>query len=193
MKASFIVHAGLAMLLSAVCLVTALLTFLPGVSLPWDSGAVPDVFFASLFVLLAGAVVRAMALTSRGVRVQGHRRLQWLAVRCLPPAVQAALAGLFVVGAALLAGTVVGGGGPRQADGAENGRYYAVQDDGPHHERVPVSRAEYEDLLAHDQRAMLAGLGLLAAGVAVSTLITAQLHPTTRLQWQPVQGTAPAA
>ncbi|WP_406260611.1 hypothetical protein OH779_03115 [Actinacidiphila glaucinigra] len=192
MKASFIVHAGLAMLLSGACLVTALVTFLPGASSAGHDSVVLGVCFASLFAVFAGAVVRGIALVSHGVRVQGNVMLQWFALRCLPPAVQAAPAGLFVVGVVLLAGTVAGHDS-RRAGEAENGRHYASQDDGPRHERVSVSRTEYQELREHDLRYMLAFMGLVADLAAVGVLITGQVHPTTRPQPQPAQGTAPAA
>ncbi|MGW2353835.1 hypothetical protein [Actinacidiphila glaucinigra] len=119
----------MAMLLSRACLVTALVTFLPGASSAGHDSVVLGVCFALLFAVFAGAVVRCIALVSHGLRVQGDVMLQWFALRCLPPAVQAAPAGLFVVGVVLLAGTVAGHDS-RRAGEAENGRYYASQDDG---------------------------------------------------------------
>ncbi|MFJ9912649.1 hypothetical protein [Actinacidiphila glaucinigra] len=119
----------MAMLLSRACLVTALVTFLPGASSAGHDSVVLGVCFAVLFAVFAGAVVRGIALVSHGLRVQGDVMSQWFALRCLPPAVQAAPAGLFVVGVVLLAGTVAGHDS-RRAGEAENGRYYASQDDG---------------------------------------------------------------
>ncbi|MFF7215959.1 hypothetical protein ACFZAU_36385 [Streptomyces sp. NPDC008238] len=179
MKTGLSVHAGAAMVLSGVCLVLALGTFLPGTWLPRHSSLVLGVVCAALFPLFAGAVVRAIALATHGVRVQGNPMLLWLALRSLPTAVGAVLAGFSVLGVALLASTATGHDS-RQAGKAVKGHYYASQEDGPRHEQVPVSRTEYDGLLAHDLRSMLALVGLMADLAAVSTLVSGQLHPLTR-------------
>lgn len=185
MKAGFIVHAGAALTLGVLCQVAGLLTFLPGPSLSGDGGPVPGVVVALLLPLLLGAVARAFALTARGVDIRGNRALQWLALRCLPGIVQVALAGVFVVGVALIATTVLAQGSLRAGEAA-HGRYYAVRTDRPGHEVVRVSRAEYEDLVEQDERFLVAALGMLAGAAAAVTLVTGQLHPSTRPQGRPM-------
>lgn len=176
MKASFKVHAGLALALGALSLLASAVTLLPGESVLKGGGLLLAIEFALLFPLFLATLVRGIALEAGGVRLRNE--LPWRALRCLPIAVRCVLVVIFSTGVALTASSMLAGTS-QQAGEAKGGRYYAIQVDSPTRERVEVSKREYDDLLKKDRRAMHAITSMLATGAATMTLIIGQLHPTT--------------
>ncbi|MGW7363530.1 hypothetical protein ACWGI8_08895 [Streptomyces sp. NPDC054841] len=174
MKAGFKVHAGLALAVSAFSLLASALTLLPGEPVRGGGGLMLGIEFALLFPLFIATIGRGWALQAAGVRLTSS--LQWLALRCLPRAVQLVLVCVFAAGIALTAGST---GASRQAGEAKGGRYYAIEVNSPARERVEVPKSEYDTLLKHDLRAMHAISAMLAAGAATMTLTIGELHPTT--------------
>lgn len=176
MKTSFKVHAGLALTLSVTALSASALTLLPGEPLLDNTALFAGIGFALLFLLFLATIVRGIALDFGSGGSLSSPWLQWLALRCVPRTVQAVLVCLFAAGIALVSGT---GEGPFQARDVTQGRYYAVDTADPHRRHVEVTKSEYNNLLKHDQRDMLAITGLLAAGACTLTLINGELRLTT--------------
>ncbi|GAA2511776.1 hypothetical protein GCM10010406_54970 [Streptomyces thermolineatus] len=184
MKTSFKVHAALAVVVSALSLLTSALTLLPGQPVPYGGGLLPAVNFGLAFLLLIAMIVRWCALETTGVRLSSS--VQWPALYSLPRITRIVLACLFVTGIALTAGSMIAGTS-QQAGKAENGRYYAIDINSSRRERVEVSKSEFDGLVKKDRRAMHAISGMLAAGAATMTLIIGQLHPSTGWYLPPPQ------
>lgn len=172
MRRSFAVHAGAALVLSAVQLSAATVTLFPGPPVFGDGKLAVGVSMLALFPVFIAALIRGIVLQTRGVRLGRNPSLQWLALRCLPRSVQACLLAVFAAGIALV---VSGSGDNRQALDPRDGRYYALYTGVPRQE-IEISRTEYETLLKIDQRTMFAIPGLLSAGAATLVLITGQLR-----------------
>ncbi|MFK4688113.1 hypothetical protein [Streptomyces pristinaespiralis] len=119
MRTRFKVQAGLALVLSAFQLSASALTLLPGAPV-LDTGLVTGIGFALLFPLFIATIAQGIAVTADLKAGAGQGWVQWLALRCLPRAVQACVACLFAAGIALL---VIGGEGPRQSGPVRDGRY----------------------------------------------------------------------
>ncbi|MFK4594152.1 hypothetical protein [Streptomyces pristinaespiralis] len=171
MRTRFKVQAGLALVLSAFQLSASALTLLPGAPV-LDTGLVTGIGFALLFPLFIATIAQGIAVTADLGAGAGQGWVQWLALRCLPRAVQACVACLFAAGIALL---VIGGEGPRQSGPVRDGRYYALDTSPSHRGEVEVGRSEHEVLVRADQRFMFSITGLLAAGAGTLTLIHAVL------------------
>ncbi|MFG3310300.1 hypothetical protein [Streptomyces wuyuanensis] len=179
------VQVGLALTVCVFSLSASALTFLPGE--PADAGGLMlGVEFVLLFPLVVATIGRAWALQADGVRLAPS--MQWLALRCLPRAVQLVLACAFAAGIALMAS---GNWTSRQAGETEHGRYYVIEVGSPTRERVEVSKSEYDTLLKNDRRAMHAISAMLAAGTATMTLIVGEWHPTTGRPGPPLQAERP--
>ncbi|MBN0043199.1 hypothetical protein JS756_03585 [Streptomyces actuosus] len=175
MKTSFKIHAA-ALTLSGFSLLVSALTLLPGPPLPYSGGPLLAIEFALLFPLFIVTIGRGMAMEAGGRKLS--RAAHWPALQSLPRPLRLALVCIFASGIGLTASSVIADTS-RQAGKTEVGRYYAVDLDSPTHEQVEVSKSEYDTLRKHDQRAMHAITGMLAAGAATMTLVIGHLHPST--------------
>ncbi|MFJ8794811.1 hypothetical protein [Streptomyces sp. NPDC102462] len=171
----------MALALSGLSLLVSALTLLPGRPVPFHGGLV-TIEFALLFPLFIVTVARGIALRADGTKVT--RADHWPAVRRLPRSVRFLLFFLFASGIGLTAGGMVADTS-RQAGRTEAGRYYAIDLGSATHEQVEVSKSEYDALRRHDQRAVHAIGGLLAAGAATLTLIIGQAQPGTERHLPP--------
>ncbi|MDW4909349.1 hypothetical protein RB628_29410 [Streptomyces sp. ADMS] len=168
MERSFKLHGGIAAGLSTVLLLLAALTWLPG-TLPLAASKWPMVaIVVLLFPIFIAALVRVFLSGA-------DRYSMWLAFRCLPGRVQAALGALAVSGVLLMLLSEAGAGN-WQAPEAKDGRYF-VLDTTPHARgTIEVSHSQYEAVLESDQRSMLAIPGILFAGAAYVVLAAGELR-----------------
>lgn len=168
-------HGGVGAALGAALLGLAALTWVPGTWPLFEASWLVVAGFASAFVLLVSALVRA-ALAG------ADKRMQWEAFRCLPGRVQAGFAVLAVAGVAIMAADVAGAGSPGRLQDAEvrDGRYYAF-DPGPETRgTVGIGRSEYEALLPGSRRPFLAFPGILLLGASGLALTTGELRRADR-------------
>ncbi|MFE3740796.1 hypothetical protein [Streptomyces sp. NPDC059134] len=123
---------------------------------------------ALLFPIFVAALVR-LILTG------ADRHSVWIAFRCLPAKVQAALGALVVSGVVLLLFNTAGTSN-LQAPEVKDGRYFAF-DTTPHARgTIEVSHSQYVAVLKSDQRNMLAIPGLLFAGAAYLVFAAGELR-----------------
>ncbi|MFD0148438.1 hypothetical protein ACWGQ4_27755 [Streptomyces sp. NPDC055721] len=169
MRTSFKVHAALAGGPSALMLLVATLTFLPG-RLPLPSpAALMAVCFVVLFPVFGATVIRGMAFGA-------DRGRQWPAFRCLPGRVQ--LAAGMLLGAGILVTVVASTMGESTLQDPEirDGRYYAFSTAVGHRGTVEVGAEEYAEIREHSQGLALAIPGTMLAGAAVIVLICGELR-----------------
>ncbi|MFZ4299174.1 hypothetical protein ACOZE3_14815 [Streptomyces cinereoruber] len=168
MRTSFKVHAVLAGGTSALMLLVAGLTLLPG-SLPLPS--------PRLLALLAGATVLPLLGWAfvRGLFGGFDRTAQWPAFRCLPGPTQLALVALLGAGVVLC---VLDGGasGSRQNAEVRDGRYVVFETTPGRRGTVEVDRREYEAVREADQRGALTIPGTMLAGAALIALVTGEVR-----------------
>lgn len=164
-------HGGVAAGLGATLLGLAALAWAPGARPLFEASWLLVAGFASAFLLLVSALVRAALARS-------DKHLQWEAFRCLPGRVQAGLAALVLAGVAIVAFDATGAGSPGRLQDAEvrDGRYYAF-DPGPETRgTVEITRSEYEALLPSSRRPFLAISGMLLLGASGLALATGELR-----------------
>ncbi|MEV3933854.1 hypothetical protein [Streptomyces sp. NPDC049944] len=146
----------------------AMVTWLPG-TLPLAGSQWPMVAIAVfLFPIFIAALVRM--LLSRA-----DRHSMWLAFRCLPGKVQAALGALVISGVTLMFFSTVGGGN-WQAPETKDGRYFVFDTTPGARGTIEVSHSQYEAVLESDQRFMLAIPGMLFAGAAYVVFAAGELR-----------------
>jgi hypothetical protein len=164
----FKLHGGVAAGLSALLLILAALTWLPGtlqlVDSPWLKAAV----VLLLFPIFAAAVVRVLL-------TRADRHSVWLAFRCLPGAVQGALGSLVVSGIVVILVSMAGTGNLQSAE-VRDGRYFVLDTTPYERGKVEVSRSQYVAVLESDQRSMLAIPGILFAAAAYLALAAGELR-----------------
>ncbi|MFB7585962.1 hypothetical protein [Streptomyces sp. NPDC056169] len=169
MRTSFKVHAALAGGLSALMLLVAALTLLPG-RLPLPSPrTLAAVGFASLFPVIGTAVLRGMASGA-------DRSRQWSAFRCLPSRVQLTAGVLFGAGMLVSFVAITVGEGSLQDPEARDGRHYAFDTARGHRGTVEIGAEEYAELRESTQGAALAIPGTMLAGAAIMVLICGELR-----------------
>lgn len=169
MKGNFKVHGAIAGGASAVLLLLAALTWVPGLWLSEDAGtAVMALGGVLLFPVLGAALVRGLLARATKAEI-------WQAFRCLPWTVQLALGTLLISGF-VIAGVGAGSGGGLQDASIENGRYYAFDTAPLHRGRTEISRSEYLAVVRSDQRMMFAIPGALFAGAAYVVLAAGELR-----------------
>ncbi|MEV7566219.1 hypothetical protein [Streptomyces tanashiensis] len=167
MRTRFKVLAALTGGLSALMVLTAALTLLPGrLPLP-SSGILTGIAFAALFPLGAWTVVE-------GIRTGTERRHQWLAFRCLPGRVRLVV-GALVVAAAVNAYAAATTESSRQTLDVREGRYYAFETSPGRRGTVEVSRQEYAELMETDQRGSLAVPGAILAVLTALALVSGEM------------------
>ncbi|MFD5976957.1 hypothetical protein [Streptomyces bacillaris] len=173
-------HGGVAAGLGATLLGLAALAWAPGARPLFEASWLLVAGFASAFLLLVSALVRAALARS-------DKHLQWEAFRCLPGRVQAGLAALVLAGVAIVAFDATGAGSPGRLQDAEvrDGRYYAF-DPGPETRgTVEITRSEYEALLPSSRRPFLAISGMLLLGASGLALATGELRRADRARTDP--------
>ncbi|MGW4722299.1 hypothetical protein [Streptomyces sp. NPDC004291] len=169
MRTSFKVHAVLAGGASALMLLAAGLTLLPG-SLPLPSPRFLAVLAGvTLFPLLGWALFRGLFLGGF------DRDLQWAAFRCLPGRVRLALVAL--IGAGLVLCVVdAAASGDRQNAEVRDGRYVVFETAYGRRGTVEVDRREYEAVREGDQRGMTVIPGTALAGTALFVLVAGEVR-----------------
>ncbi|MFF6779863.1 hypothetical protein [Streptomyces sp. NPDC012510] len=165
---SFKLHGGIAAGLSALLLISAALTWLPGtlplVDSPWLTAAV----VLLLFPIFAAAMVRVLL-------TRADRHSVWLAFRCLSGAVQGALGSLVASGIVVILVSVAGAGNLQSAD-IRDGRYFVLDVTPNERGTVEVSQSRYMAVLESDRRSMLAIPGILFAAAAYLALAVGELR-----------------
>ncbi|MFF0478278.1 hypothetical protein [Streptomyces sp. NPDC004284] len=168
MRTRFKVLAALAGGMSALMVLAALLTLLPGrLPLPSDE-VLMGVAFAVLFPLGAWTV-------AEGFLSGDERSMQWPAFRCLPGRVQWAVGALVVV-AAVTAFADVATDSSRQSSGVREGRYYAFETSRGNRGTVEIGRQEYEELEESSRRGSLAVPGAMLAVLTALILVNGELR-----------------
>ncbi|MFJ2561215.1 MULTISPECIES: hypothetical protein [unclassified Streptomyces] len=154
--------------MSALLLLLAALTWLPG-TLPLAGSKGPMVVIVVLlFPIFTAALVR-MFLSG------ADRHSVWLAFRCLPGKAQAVLGALVISGVVLMLFSTAGTGN-LQAPEVKDDQYF-VFDTTPHARgTIEVSHSQYVAILESDQRSMLAIPGLLFAGAAYVVFAAGELR-----------------
>ena len=164
---SFKLHGGIAAGLSALLLILAALTWLPGTLPLADSTWLTAVVVVLVFPICTAALLRI-------ILTRADRHTIWLSFRCLPGAVQGALAGLSVSGVVVLVVSMAGAGNLQSAE-TRDGRYFVLDATPYKRGRIEVSRSEYLAVLESDQRSMLAIPSLLFASAACLALAAGEL------------------
>ncbi|MEU5832567.1 hypothetical protein ABZ820_02610 [Streptomyces diacarni] len=168
MGRSFTLHGGIAAGASAVLLLLAVLTWLPGTLPPLGSKWLMVAIVVLLFPLFIAALVR--------VFVSGaDRRSMWLAIRRLPGRARAVLGALVVSGALLMLFDMAGAGS-LQAPEVKDGRYFVLDTSVEARRTIEVSHSQYEAVLESDQRSMLAISGLFFAAAACVVFAAGELR-----------------
>ncbi|WP_063782269.1 hypothetical protein [Streptomyces vietnamensis] len=168
MGTRFKVLAALTGGMSALMVLTALLTLLPGrLPLPPDE-VLMGIAFAVAFPLGAWTVVE-------GVLSRAERSMQWPAFRCLPGRVQLAV-GALVVLAVLTAFADAATGSSRQSSDVREGRYYAFETSRGNRGTVEIGRQEYEELEESSRRGSLAIPGVMLAVLTALILVNGELR-----------------
>ncbi|WP_405921790.1 hypothetical protein [Streptomyces sp. NBC_00122] len=157
---TFKLHGVLAGALSAVLLLAAAAPALPGAR---------GLMAAGLLLVLSLGV----AAMVRSMRAGATRRLQWLAFRCLPGAVQGALAALLLAGAVLVG---LSGTGDMQDPQIVDGRYSVFDTSALTRVRVEVSREQYESVASGERRLFLVLPAILLAATAGLALTAGELR-----------------
>lgn len=161
-------HGGTAAGLSAVLLMLAALTWLPG-TLPLTGSPWPlVVIFLLLFPIFAGALLRL-------ILAGPEKHLLRLAFRCLPGKVQAAL-GVLVVSGVVLAVLGMGSAGSLQSPEIRDGRYYVLDTTPYARGEIEVSYSQYIAVVESDQRMMYVIPGLLFAAAALLAFTAGELR-----------------
>ncbi|MFB7556470.1 hypothetical protein [Streptomyces brevispora] len=168
MESSFKLHGGAAAGSSAVLLLFAALTWLPG-TLPLTGSKWPMVAIAVLLFPICIAAVVRMLLSG------ADRHSIWLAFRCLPGRGQAVLGALAVSGVVLLFFSTAGSGN-RQAPEVKDGRYFVFEVTPEARGTIEVSYSQYEAVLENEQRFMLAIPSALFAGAAYVVFAAGELR-----------------
>lgn len=121
---------GIALALSALFLLSAVLAWMPWAS--WPAGM-------TWMAAAASSLPVALAAVGRVLLTRADRKTLWLSFRCLPGRLQAVLGVLAVTGVLM---AVIGASQENnlQTDGVEDGRHY-VYDTTPSTGDVPRSRA----------------------------------------------------
>ncbi|MDW8805906.1 hypothetical protein P1P68_14210 [Streptomyces scabiei] len=165
---SFKLHGGIAAGLSALLLVLAALTWLPGTLPLVDSAWLTVAVVLLLFPVCAGAMVRVLL-------TRADRHSVWLAFRCLPCAVQGALGSLVVSGVVVLLVSMAGAGNLQSAE-IRDGRYFVLDTTPYERGRIEVSQSQYVAVLESDQRSMLAIPSFLFAAAGYLALAAGELR-----------------
>ena len=116
---SFKLHGGIAAGLSALLLVLAALTWLPGTLPLVDSAWLTVTVVLLLFPVCAAAMLRILL-------TRADRHSVWLAFRCLPGTVQGALGSLVVSGVVVLLVSMAGAGNLQSAETRDGLPYFGA-------------------------------------------------------------------
>ncbi|WP_431989209.1 hypothetical protein [Streptomyces albogriseolus] len=163
---SFKVHGGIALALSVLFLLSAVLAWMP-----WSSPSA-----GMTWPLAAGlSLPVALAAVGRVLLTRADKKTLWLAFRCLPGRLQAVL-GVLAVAGVLMA--VIGASQENnlQTDGVKDGRSYVYDTTPLHRGRVEVSSSAYADVLRREQRSLLPAFGAVLAGVAYAVFTAAEVR-----------------
>ncbi|GAA4762411.1 hypothetical protein GCM10023329_04850 [Streptomyces sanyensis] len=165
-------HAGVAIGLGCLLLVSAALTWLPGTP-SWTEAGWPVGVVALLLVpVLVAAPVRVLL-------TRADRRALWWAFRCLPGGVQAGLGALALTGI-VLEGLGASGGSTLQAAEVREGRYYAFETAPYARGTMEISRSRYLAVLEDDRRVWLTAPGVLCVVAAYAVLAAGELRRADR-------------
>ncbi|MEW2188155.1 hypothetical protein AB0900_33235 [Streptomyces cellulosae] len=163
---SYEVHGGIALALSALFLLSAVLAWMPWAS--WPAGM-------TWMAAAALSLPVALAAVGRVLLTRADRKTLWLSFRCLPGRLQAVLGVLAVTGVLM---AVIGASQENnlQTDGVEDGRHYVYDTTPLHRGRAEVSSSAYADVLRREQRSLMPVFGAVLAGGAYAVFTAGELR-----------------